>query len=63
MILLKNIEKHKTTKPPYSQRQTPLTFPKLPSPRTYHIRKVCTSQVQRKKRSVFGQSGSGDIEQ
>ena len=60
-IPLRNTEKHKTTKLPYSQPQRCLTFPKLPSPRTYHIRKACTFQAQQKKRkSVLEQSGSGD---
>lgn len=37
--------------------------PKPPLPRTCHIKRVCTSQVQQKKRkSVLGQSGSGDTE-
>lgn len=54
---------YKTTKPPYSQPQRCLNFPKPPSPRTCHIKKVCTSQVQRKRRSVLGQSGSGDTGQ
>ncbi len=31
-----------------------LTFPKPPSPRTCHIRKVCTSQVQRKEKISVG---------
>ena len=46
--------------------QHPLLFnsPKPPSPRTCHIRKVCTSQVQQKKRrSVSEQSGSRDTGQ
>lgn len=30
----------------YSQPQKSLTFPKPPLPRTCHIKKVCTSQVQ-----------------
>ena len=60
--LLKNTEKHRTTKPPYFQHPLLFNSPKPPSPRTCHIRKVCTSQVQRKKRSVSEQSGSGDTE-
>ena len=45
--------------------QHPLLFnsPKPPLPRTYHIRKACTFLVQRKRRSVLGQSGSGDTGQ
>ena len=40
-----------------------LNLSKPPSPRTCHIRKVCTFQVQRKKRSVLEQNGRGDTEQ
>lgn len=62
--LLKNTEKHKTTKPPYSQPQRRLTFPKPPLPRICLIRKVYTSQVLLiKKKLVLEQSGSGDTEQ
>ena len=40
-----------------------LQLSKAPSPRTCHIKKVCTSQAQqKKKKSVLGQSGSGDTE-
>ena len=39
-----------------------LDLPKPQSPRTCLIKKACTSQVQRKKRSVSEQSGSGDTE-
>ena len=47
-----------------SQPQQPLNFPKPLLPRTCLIKKACTSQVQQKKRrSVLGQSGSGDTEQ
>ena len=42
---LKNTEKHRTTKHPYSQLQILFNSPKPPLPRTYHIRKVYTSQV------------------
>ena len=41
-----------------------LDLSKASSPHTCHIKKVCTSQVQQKKRkSVLEQSGSGDTEQ
>ena len=60
--LLKNTEKRKTTKPPSSQHPLLFSFPKPLLPRICHIRKACTSQVQRKKRSVSEQSGSGDTE-
>ena len=47
----------------YSQPQMIFNSPKPPLPRTCHIKRVCTSQVQQKKRkSVLGQSGSGDTE-
>ena len=47
-----------------SQPQILFNSPKPPLPRTYHIRKVCTSQVQQiKKRLVLEQNGGGDIEQ
>ena len=39
------------------------SFPKPPSLRTCLIKKACTSQVQRKKRSVSEQSGREDTEQ
>ena len=61
-IHLRSAEKHKTTKPPYSQPQILFNFPKPPSPRTCLIRKACIIQVQRKKRLVLEQSGSGDTE-
>mgnify|MGYP000258394959 CR=1 FL=1 len=43
--------------------QRRLTFPKPPSLRTCLIKKACTSQVQRKKRSVSEQNGREDTEQ
>lgn len=46
----------------YSQPQILFNFPKPPSPRTCLIRKACIIQVQRKKRLVLEQSGSGDTE-
>lgn len=48
--LLKNTEKHRTTKPPYSQPQRRLTFPKPPLPRTCLMKKACTFQTQQIKR-------------
>ena len=48
--LLKNTEKHRTTKPPYSQPQMRFNSPKPPLPRTYHIRKACIFQVLHQKR-------------
>lgn len=61
--LLKSTEKHKTTKPPYSQLQIPFNSPKPLLPHIFRIKKACTSQVQQKKRrSVLEQSGSGDTE-
>ncbi len=54
--------KHKTIKPHCYQPQQPLTYPKPLSPRTCLIRKVCTFQVQKKRKSVLEQSGSGDTE-
>ena len=39
-----------------------LTFPKPPSPHTCHIRKACTSQVQKKRKLVLEQSGREDTE-
>ena len=57
------IEKHRAIKKPSSQPQILFNSPKPPLPRTYHIRKVCTSQVQQiKKRLVLEQNGGGDIE-
>ena len=61
--LLKNTEKRKITKPPSSQHPLLFSFPKPPSLRTCLIKKACTSQVQRKKRSVSEQSGREDTEQ
>ena len=50
-------------KPPYFQSQMLSSSPKPQSPRTCHIKKVCTFQVQqKKKKSVLEQSGSGDTE-
>ena len=46
----------------YSQPQILFNSPKPPSPRTCLIRKACIIQVQRKKRLVLEQSGSGDTE-
>ena len=41
-----------------------LQLSKAPLPRTYHIKKVCTSRVQQiKKKLVLEQSGGGDTEQ
>ena len=46
----KDTEKHRTTKPPYSQPQMRFNSPKPPLLRTYHIRKACISQVLHQKR-------------
>ena len=40
-----------------------LDLSKHPSPRTCLIKKACTFQVQKKRRLVLEQSGSGDTEQ
>ena len=47
------------------QREASVITPEVKQlPRTCLIKKACTSQVQQKKRrSVLGQSGSGDTEQ
>ena len=48
----------------YSQPQILFNSPKHPLPRTYHIRKACTSRVQQiKKKLVLERSGGGDTEQ
>ena len=47
---------------PSSQPQILFNSPKPPLPRICHIRKACTSKVQKKKRSVSEQSGNGDTE-
>ena len=63
-ILLRSIEKHKTIKKPSSQPQILFNSLKHPLPRTYHIRKACTSRVQQiKKKLVLEQSGGEDTEQ
>ena len=54
---------YKTTKPPSSQHPLFFSSPKPPLLRTCLIRKVCTSPVQKKRKSVLEQSGSGDTEQ
>ena len=56
------IEKHRTIKKPSSQPQILFNSPKPLSLRTCHIRKVCTTQAQKKKKSVLEQNGSGDTE-
>ena len=61
-------EKVKNTFEEYRETQdyktSILSTANTPLPRTCLIKKACTSQVQQKKRrSVLGQSGSGDIEQ
>ena len=61
-ILLKNTEKCRAIKKPSFQPQILLTFPKPPSPRICHIRKACTSQVQKKRKLVLEQSGREDTE-
>ena len=60
--LLKSTVKHKTIKLHCYQLQQLLTYPKPQSLRTCHIRKACTSPVQKKKKSVLEQNGSGDTE-
>ena len=60
----RTFDEYRAIKRQSSLRPQHLTFPKLPSPHTCHIKKVCTSQVQQKRRkSVLEQSGSGDTEQ
>ena len=62
-ILLRSIEKHRTTKPPSCQLQTLFNFPKPLLLRTCLIKKACTSQAQQiKRKSVLVQNGSGDTE-
>ena len=52
--LLKNTEKHRTTKPPYFQHPLLFNSPKPPSPRTCHIRKgvYFPSTAEKEKISV-----------
>ena len=60
----RTFDEYRAIKRQSSLRPQHLTFPKLPSPHTCHIKKVCTSPVQQKKRkSVLEQSGSGETEQ
>ena len=61
-IHLRSTEKHKPTKPPYSQPQRRLTFPKPPLPRTYLIRKACTFQVQQKRENQCWSRAAAEIQ-
>ena len=63
LYLYNAIKKMETIKMPSSQPQMLSSSPKPQSPRTCHIKKVCTFQVQqKKKKSVLGQDGSKDTE-
>ena len=49
---MRGIEKRRTIKLPFSQRQQSLAYPKPPSHRTCLMKKACTSQTQQKREKI-----------